>query len=47
MLKNEMSLSMLDPDMLGFLRGMHKEWNKLLTRSEKSAEKLERMDSKF
>ena len=47
MLKNEMSLSMLDADMLGFLKGMHKEWNKLLHRTDKASERIERLDTKF
>ena len=47
MLKQEMSLSMLDADMLGFLKGMHKEWNKLLHRTDKASERIERLDTKF
>ena len=35
MLKQEMHLNMLDQDMLGFLKGFQKEWNKLLLRSDK------------
>lgn len=47
MLKQEMSLSMLDNDMLGFLKGFQKEWNKLLYHSDQTGEKLGTMSTKL
>ena len=43
MLKQEMHLNMLDQDMLGFLKGFQKEWNKLLLRSDKQIETVASM----
>lgn len=38
---------MLEPDMLGFLKGFQKEWNKHLFRSDKNTERFDKFVENF
>lgn len=42
-----MELSMLEPDMLGFLKNFKKDWNVMQTRADRTSKHIESMSTKL